>query len=196
MTFVSIILSFILWHGYSKIGLNSYTMAPHYLSLFMFGMTSCYVSFTKNLYYSRIKHLHLNQATVGIIFILILCIIIKPIVLPDLILSTLISDYIIGAITAILLLCISTGKMNILIKILSWQPLVFIGTFAYSIYLIHAPILEIISRHLVLPLELSQNLNLLLMITLGLSISLTLSYLFFLTAEKPYIKRKNRVEFA
>jgi peptidoglycan/LPS O-acetylase OafA/YrhL len=194
ITLASLLLSFFLWHGYSYIGLNSYTMSPHYLSLFMFGMLSSYVSFTKEKFYTVLKDMYLQYVTLILIIFIVSMVVIVPNLFHTISLTTLTADYTVGACTAILLLSISAGRMNVLTKALSWHPLVFVGTFAYSIYLIHAPVLQIISQYLVLPMNLSQPLNLLSMIILGISINLLVSYLFFILAEKPYLKKRSLIK--
>ena len=42
-----------------------------------------------------------------------------------------------------------------LTKILSWHPLVFVGTFSYSLYLIHAPLIQLLTQWVIFPLKLN-----------------------------------------
>jgi len=74
-------------------------------------------------------------------------------------------------------------------RLLSWKPLAFIGTFAYSIYLIHAPLLEVFFRYVINPMHLSPVVGMLIVYFILLPVVVGISYLFFLVAEKPFIKK-------
>lgn len=81
----------------------------------------------------------------------------------------------------------SASKPNILSRLFSSKWLVFLGSFSYSIYLFHAPILsllEFIFRSLALPQFLSGALVLL----LGVPFALGLSYPLYLAFEKPFVR--------
>jgi peptidoglycan/LPS O-acetylase OafA/YrhL len=70
----------------------------------------------------------------------------------------------------------------------SWRPLVLVGTFSYSLYLIHEPFLRTAAA-LVLPLHWTPGLQLLFSEVLLPVILVGLGYLFFLIAEKPFLRR-------
>jgi peptidoglycan/LPS O-acetylase OafA/YrhL len=97
-----------------------------------------------------------------------------------------------GAICAILLVvCANPGdnKSFLLIrKALSWQPLAFLGTFAYSTYLIHAPLIQFLTQYLVAPLQLSRFNASMVLLGLCILIIIPVSYLFFICCEKPFMK--------
>jgi peptidoglycan/LPS O-acetylase OafA/YrhL len=78
---------------------------------------------------------------------------------------------------------------------LSVKPLVFVGTFSYSLYLIHAPLLQVLWQYVCEPLGMSPEQRFVLLMTLGLALILGASYLFFLMFEAPFmVSSKARAE--
>ena len=73
---------------------------------------------------------------------------------------------------------------------ISWKPLVFVGTFAYSIYLIHAPLVQIAWQYGVNPLHLGSLMTFIILVVAGVPLILGLSYLFFLLCERPFLNTK------
>ena len=92
-----------------------------------------------------------------------------------------------GIVSASLLIALGTQRGERFAKWLSWRPLVFLGTFAYSIYLIHAPVIQIIWQYLIHPFVKSELITYLLMIGVGVPIAVLVSYLFFLLFERPFL---------
>jgi peptidoglycan/LPS O-acetylase OafA/YrhL len=76
-------------------------------------------------------------------------------------------------------------------RIFSWQPLVWAGTFSYSLYLIHQPFLQMAAA-LILPHHWSTGLVLLCQIVILPMILVGFGYLFFLAFEKPFLRRPVR----
>jgi peptidoglycan/LPS O-acetylase OafA/YrhL len=157
---------------------------PHYLGLFALGMLAASVAFSKN-------------RSFGIMS--------KPALLVTIATGLLglacytydykwglwiAADLAVGVGCACLLIGVSSGKLHGLNKALSWKPLAFTGTFAYSIYLVHAPLLEVFSRYILNSFQLSNTLYVTFLIIVGVPLTVAMSYLFFLVAEKPFISRK------
>jgi peptidoglycan/LPS O-acetylase OafA/YrhL len=101
-----------------------------------------------------------------------------------------IMDVAAGAVWFILLIALSKPGPNVLRSALSVKPLVFIGTFSYSIYLVHAPLLQIAWQYGVQPLHLSLVKGYLLTVVGGGSFIVAISYLFFLAFERPFLNMK------
>lgn len=171
--------------------------------LFTLGMLAADISFSDRGTAVRIRDFFskLNNGTTLIVFI-VLIIIYK--VIPAAILSSApltnnlnlvvieTKDILCGIITAVLLAVCATGqhltnKKKSVLKILNWQPLVFIGTFSYSLYLIHAPLLQILSQYVLSPLHLSVLGKTCLILTFGTPLVVFISYLFFLLFERPFL---------
>lgn len=90
------------------------------------------------------------------------------------------------------------GQPNYLQKMLSVKPLVFLGTFSYSLYLIHAPLLQVFTQYLIDPLSLTKPNSLWLLFLLCLTIIPVIAYGFFFLCEKPFMSynQKHRIEQA
>ncbi len=109
-------------------------------------------------------------------------------------------DTVVGLLTACGLVALAKGLpqagVQAAVRCLSWKPLTFLGTFAYSIYLIHAPILGVFhilvfggyfhSPLSVLPLYERFAVTVL----IGVPLILACAYLFFLTCERPFLNTR------
>ena len=73
-------------------------------------------------------------------------------------------------------------------RLLSWHPLVCVGTFSYSLYLIHEPLLRIAGA-LILARHPAPALVALCEVVLLPAAMIGLAYLFFLAFEKPFLRR-------
>lgn len=170
-TISSLFISLLLWLVLGKADLNVYGMSPHYLSLFCFGMLAAQISFR------RVNFINIILVILSAIFAFQLHPILKP-------------DLIAGMCAAFLLVIVGFGELNIIRIFFSYKPLAFIGTFAYSIYLIHAPLLQVFSQLFLLRFTLSAGLSFSLLLLAGVPLILFCSYLFFLFAEQPFLNSK------
>lgn len=91
----------------------------------------------------------------------------------------------------LLMQCVNSNSG--LVKVLNWQPLVFLGSFSYSIYLLHAPLLQVIYKYLISPLGYSSYTSAILLIIFGSSICVALAYMFFIFFEKPFLNLGKKV---
>lgn len=112
-------------------------------------------------------------------------------------LQTDLADILFGVVCFALLLVCSSSKYGDnhygwIIKILSWPPLAFLGMFAYSIYLLHAPLLEVISVYLIPIFKLTKFEATVFLIIAGPLIIVPVSYVFFLYFEKPFLNRRKK----
>jgi peptidoglycan/LPS O-acetylase OafA/YrhL len=98
-------------------------------------------------------------------------------------------DAVAGVGTAALLLLMSRSPHRF--PLLSWKPLVLLGTFAYSIYLVHMPCLLLLNALVTafLP-DWHDPLHRVLVLALALPLVIGLARLFFLAFERPFIKRR------
>ena len=177
-----------LWYALTQTSLNFYSMSPHYLALFSFGMAAAYISRSSMKRYSTIRKNYRWNLIVLFFFSLIVLIISSPGIQRHL--SPLYTDLIVGSGAACFLIALESGHLTNIRKTLSWKPLVFIGTFAYSIYLIHAPLLQLISQFLIEPLGLSAVPSILLFWIAGIPLIVGGAYLFYLFAERPFLSKQ------
>lgn len=101
-------------------------------------------------------------------------------------------DFPVGVMAACLLVASSKPRPTTLTRLLSVRPLVAVGTFSYSLYLIHAPLLQVIWLYVLLPLGVSRELMFVGLMTGGLALVLLASYFFFLAFEAPFLRRAAR----
>jgi peptidoglycan/LPS O-acetylase OafA/YrhL len=95
-------------------------------------------------------------------------------------------DFPVGLMTAALL--IHAARPNtVAARFFSFRPLVFVGTFSYSVYLMHAPLLQIQWQFALDPLGIGRNLQFWLMLGPGLVFVLAASYVFHRLFEAPFM---------
>ncbi|MGF1937071.1 MAG: acyltransferase family protein [Nostoc sp. ChiQUE02] len=89
--------------------------------------------------------------------------------------------------TLSLLVDASNSENNTIRKIISSKFLVFLGTFTYSLYLIHAPLLQLIWQYIVHPLNFGKGTEFVLLLLIGTPLILIVSYIFFFYCERPFL---------
>ena len=102
-------------------------------------------------------------------------------------------DLLIGIATLCLLIAVSRPKHILIRQFLSSKILVFIGSFSYSLYLIHFPLINIISQYVFFPLKLGETYLFLAYLFVALPAILGLSYLFFLYIERPSMMKSKTI---
>ena len=76
-------------------------------------------------------------------------------------------------------------------RLLEWRPLAWVGLFSYSLYLTHAPVLQVVWQHGVRPLHLGANAELLTTLVAATTVSLSVAYLFHLLFERPFMRYRS-----
>jgi len=159
-----------------------------YIILFTIGMISADLCFAKNPKYNIL--ITFPWKTTLVLLSLLFMMIIK--LIHTNIISWQIGDIIVGVWAMnLLIVCynesILSSKFIWIKNFFSWKPLVFVGTFAYSLYLTHAPLLQIITQYLISPLHLTLFNAALLTLIVSLPVCVGFAYLFFLLFEKPFL---------
>ncbi|MBS1520237.1 MAG: acyltransferase [Bacteroidetes bacterium] len=108
-------------------------------------------------------------------------------------------DIIFGLISAaFLVLCATTNALTIkkksILKVLCWEPLILIGTFSYSLYLIHPFLLQLLTQYILAGMHLSTFGKTCFLILVGTPLVVFISYLFFLIFEKPFLVTSQNVK--
>ncbi len=106
------------------------------------------------------------------------------------------ADFFVGLWALSLLVVAAGAETNWLNRLLSWRPLVFIGTFAYSIYLVHAPLIQLLWQYVFVPLQGRPESMFLALCFAGTPLIVGVSYLFFLACERPFLNRRKRETMA
>ena len=98
-------------------------------------------------------------------------------------------DFFVGLWAMSLLVAAGHRNDTRLHRVLSWKPLAFVGTFAYSIYVIHAPLLQLIWLYVVRPLRLTTNMEVVSVFSVFIPLVVAGAYVFFLACERPFLNR-------
>jgi peptidoglycan/LPS O-acetylase OafA/YrhL len=177
--------------GYAiRIALGSTRVAranPHFIGMFALGMLGAYVARSPRLEYVRARQSRLWAWACG----LGLAITVGLSVTWAIDVSTerfYVLDLPIGIVALSALVLSQRSDRNFLGRVFSWKPLVLIGTFSYSVYLIHAPLLQILWQYGLHPAGVGDELMFLLLLTAGLAVVLGGAYLFFRVFEQPFMR--------
>lgn len=191
-TAATIIVSFIAWLLLIHTSLNTGPAGinPQYAGLFSLGMLSCYLAFPKE--NQRVKYVFTNKKIVAIALIVVLIFSTGILVNSQqgIVGSLAIKDLAVGIFFSGFITFVAARKYSIVQKLCSTWPLAKTGRFAYSIYLIHAPLLQLLWQYLVHPLKLTLLQSIALLALGGTAVVIAISYLFYLMAEKPFITRR------
>lgn len=163
------------------------TLTAEYIALFTLGMLATTLAFSPMPRFERARRLPWGALCSGLT-IATICLTLmtildyhKPLQIP--------MDMVIGTWALTLLVWVSRGN-NWGHSFLSSSLLVWIGTFAYSVYLAHAPLIQLLWQY---PFARLQNEPLpmfLALLLVGTPIMIGLSYLFFLAFERPFLRRR------
>jgi len=80
------------------------------------------------------------------------------------------------------------GRKSVLVRTLAWRPLAIIGTFSFSLYLIHDPLLQTLSIYHPQWVQNSTQ-NLMYLVFIGVPAAIFFSFLFALVFEGKYVRK-------
>lgn len=109
--------------------------------------------------------------------------------------GTYLLDILTALLTLSLFIAAASSTQGIIARVLGMRPLAFVGQYAYSIYLIHAPIVGVIFATLVSPyliqtFHLSRTAQNAILIAIVLPVVLVMAYGFYLLFERPFIAKR------
>ena len=185
VTALTIISSYILFRVLERE--VQWTLTVNYFGLFATGAFAAGVSFSKDARLMKIKKLPWGILSLFFLTIIIIFHYMTESHLREVHDSTI--AYFAGFSMAALIIMVSLNHDHSIYRALSWKPLVFVGTFSYSLYLIHAPLLQLLWQ--ALPSQHgSSKVMFALLAMVGTPIIVVASYLFFLVGERPFLKTK------
>ena len=91
-----------------------------------------------------------------------------------------------GITSTLLLMEMAAVRDSRLRKLLSFRPLVFVGTFAFTLYLVHAPLLQLASQYILSGAALPESGKAILLCFVGTPIIIGISYPIYLLCERPF----------
>lgn len=169
-----------------NLNLTPWGICPHYIGLFTLGMFAAEISYSEEITFNTLRQ-HLPWKTLTVIATG------NALIVYVLVWETrlwMMADLSAGLWAVCLLVTASLGQARWLNKVLAWKPLVSIGSFAYSLYLIHAPLLQVISQYVLEPLKLTLLENLIILFVAGTPAIVGCSFLFFLLFERPFLTKR------
>jgi peptidoglycan/LPS O-acetylase OafA/YrhL len=98
-------------------------------------------------------------------------------------------DFPVAVAALCLLVLTSRDRWSFVTRMFSWKPVVVIGTFSYSLYLVHAPLLQMIWQYILSPAHLSPTVMFAALMGPGALSILGFSYAFFRVFEEPFMGR-------
>jgi peptidoglycan/LPS O-acetylase OafA/YrhL len=156
------------------------TLHADYYALFAIGMGACAIASLSPAWAARVPWFWLSGAGVigwaGLVAVDVPQAL-KPLLDPDLALGVAVAAMLIG---------VSQGT-GWVYRGLSWKPLARLGVFSYSLYLVHAPLLQVIWLLLVEPFNLSQGAALAVMWLVAAPLIIAAAYGFHVVAERPFM---------
>jgi len=96
------------------------------------------------------------------------------------------SDVVVGVVSMSVLILCSHWPNNPMSLIASSKPIVRVGKFSYSLYLVHFPVQQVLWQHVVLPMKLGQTMTFGIMATAGTGVILVFAYGFYVLFERPF----------
>ncbi len=161
-------------------------ITPHYLALFAIGMLGASIVFSNSEATKKLRQQFPWRATllIGAISTGIFCYYLdwEKALGPYVYLS----DLLFGLTTAFLLIFASTESSLSVRRFLSLPVMIKIGAIAYSIYLVHLPIVLLLWSCVLKPMALPSLSAYVIMISVGIPIILALALLFYQYFERPY----------
>lgn len=163
-----------------------FAVLPQYVALFAFGMFAATTVTSQESRWVRLRESMLWE------FVAVVMLVVVAVFL------TLFSshgdavfifvDYPMGlAVVALLVIC-GRGSRSPLRALLSFKPLATVGAFSYSLYLIHAPLIQLIWQYVLQPLHLSDVTMYALLVAIGTPLIVGAAYLFYRLFERPFIR--------
>jgi peptidoglycan/LPS O-acetylase OafA/YrhL len=160
---------------------------PHFIGLFALGMFAAYVSTSPLERYRRLQA-RFPWALAAAAAFVVTCglsvawgVAVSRTRFPML-------DLPVAIVASCLLVMSCRDSGNLAARIFSWKPLVMIGTFSYSLYLVHAPLLQLVWQYVLQPAHLDGRTTFAALMTGGLAFVLMVAYGFFRLFEEPFMR--------
>ncbi len=187
MALATLVLSYVL--SLASLGTRLERANSHYLGLFALGVVAAYIVRSPSTVSSRLRERPIWAKLAAASLVLVGGVTAAlGFRLPHYQVALL--DFCVALGACAVLVHTSVGDEGPLRKVLQWRPLVALGVFSYSLYLVHAPLLQILWQYLVVPAGLNHEATFLFLMTGGLGLVTAGAYGFFLLFEKPFLGRR------
>jgi peptidoglycan/LPS O-acetylase OafA/YrhL len=103
-----------------------------------------------------------------------------------------VSNIVVGVASALILIAATRNEGSVVRRVANFPPIVWIGGFSYSLYLLHFPLQLLIWQLFVQPYHLSKLTGFLIVAGPGTATILLISFAFYRVFEKPFMRSKPR----
>ncbi len=102
---------------------------------------------------------------------------------------TIYLEPLVGVGTVALILQAMRPGPNLVRSVLDWKPAIVLGGYSYSLYLIHAPLIQVLWQYGIAPLHRSPAVSFLLLLVFGTPLIVAAAWLFSRVGERPFLNR-------
>jgi peptidoglycan/LPS O-acetylase OafA/YrhL len=176
----------VLWAIWSEHRVYS-GFAPEMLILFVFGLLAADLTLATDEFATVFKRVFRPPFTVALLVVCggVAVGLVK--IFPDYLLGSLILGFAVSA----FMIALANDETHFVRRILEYRPLVNIGFFSYSLYLIHAPVLQLVWQYGVRPLHATETVAFVLTFVFGGIASLAAGFAFHLVFERPFLNHRS-----
>ena len=179
-------------------------ICAHYVTLFSLGVFGCLVAFSDLKEYARLRT---GLPWAGIAIVSVALLLLTHRLFGDALDDSPINIAATGParsfanlfvacfVTSVLIICCQL-RFRLVRSVLSWRPLVALGTISYSLYLLHQPMVNFYIRRISAPRHWGDTRSTLVFFAIVLPTIVGLSYLFHLLVERPFMSTPKNVKTA
>jgi peptidoglycan/LPS O-acetylase OafA/YrhL len=180
------------WLHFSWLNTGAYGVCPQFVGLFAMGMFGAEMAYSNDARLVRVR----NAISWAVVVIVLLA----AVLLARAVnfrqaggLPWYLKDYVLGMFAMSLMVFVAVRSGALISRFLAWKPVAFLGTFGYSLYLMHAPFLQVVTQYVIQPLKLAPIPSFLLLLGLGVPVIVALCYGFYLLCERPFLNAPAKV---
>ncbi|HZC05307.1 MAG TPA: acyltransferase [Ktedonobacterales bacterium] len=184
LSFVALVCLATTWVGQMK-GYAGYAFVPQYFGLFAIGMCAASAYTTQTPRWLRLRDWYVWELVALVCFVVLAVTINSwPIYALDLLAAT-------GTV-GLLFAASRPGPRNPVRAALDGRPLVWVGGFSYSVYLIHAPLIQLLWQYGLRPLGFGLGMlpTYLALVVTGVPLILAASWGFWYVCERPFLNSR------
>jgi peptidoglycan/LPS O-acetylase OafA/YrhL len=181
----SLVLGYAAWGMIRQLGVlnpSPYGSSPHYVGLFALGMWSADQAVRQH----SARAWRLARGSFVVLSLTLAVLTWQNLNDATRVLSVQLMSGVVGLWAAVGLALLRAGWLAPLERVFSWRPAVLFGKLGFTIYLIHAPIAQLVCHYVIAPAPWSPNLRALLMPPIYLLATLAVGIPFFYLFERPF----------
>jgi peptidoglycan/LPS O-acetylase OafA/YrhL len=189
---VSVIISYLIWFllwWRNLLNPTPWGSSPYYVGLFAMGMLVAKIG--EDSYGMQLARSRYYRVLLIIASLFVVATVLRQAVPQEMPLQM--TSLFVGALSAMILLTLRIGLMpKWCARTLSSRWLAGLGAIAYSVYLIHAPIIQAVYIYLVRPMNLAANVEAPLYLILAGAVAIAVSCGFYVACERPFHRLAQR----